>query len=62
MRWRHHPAAMSGGNSHVANAQITTARPAISPRVASTIGASAISTMWAPPATTMIEHAPIDTQ
>ncbi|MFF0242833.1 hypothetical protein ACFYRW_21795 [Rhodococcus pyridinivorans] len=40
---------------------MTTARPAISPRVASTIGASSISTIREP-ATTVIEHTPIDTQ
>ena len=47
--------------SHVAKAQKTTDNPAISPRVASTIGAESISTIRAP-ATTVIATAPIDTQ
>ena len=39
--------------SQVANAQKTTASPAISPRVTATIGASAISTIRAPASTVM---------
>ena len=47
--------------SQVAKAQKTTEVPAIRPRVASTIGASAISTMRAP-ASTVMALAPIATQ
>ena len=44
-KWRHTPAATSTGMSQVAKAQKTTDNPAISPRVASTIGAESISTI-----------------
>jgi hypothetical protein len=55
------PAATSGGISQVPNAQNNTEVPAINPRVAATMGASAMSTIWAP-ATTVIAVAPIATQ
>ena len=55
------PAATSGGMSHVAKAQKTTDSPPTRPRVARTIGASAISRMRAP-ASTVIAHAPMATQ
>ncbi|CKR95927.1 Uncharacterised protein [Mycobacterium tuberculosis] len=54
-------AATSGGISHGPKAQNTTDAPATSPLVTIAIGASAISTMWAP-ASTVIAVAPIATQ
>ena len=58
---RHTPAAISGGNSQVPNAQNNTEKPAIRGRVASTAGALAIARIRAP-ASTVIAVAPMATQ
>jgi hypothetical protein len=58
---RHHPAATRAGINQVANAQKTTAAPAIKPRVAATMGASAISTIRAA-ARMVMAQAPMATQ
>ena len=55
------PRATSTGISHVAKHHSTTARPATSPRVTSTMGALSISTINAP-ATTEMAREPMATQ
>src|SRR5699024_3471409 len=61
MMCRHSPAAVKTGISQVAKPQNTTAAPSIMPRVALTMGASAISTIRAP-ARIVMAQAPMATQ